>query len=61
MPLIKRFNKIKLKLKEFFVQIRMKIQAKGFKLLTLADAVAYIGLFLIKELLKWFKFYFLEF
>jgi len=27
----------------------------------LVDAVAYVGLFLIKEPLKWFKLYFLEF
>jgi len=39
----------------------MKIQSKGLKLLTLADAVAYIGLFLTREPLKWFKPYFLEF
>jgi len=30
----------------------MKVQSKGLKLLMLADAVAYIGLFLIKEPLK---------
>jgi len=39
----------------------MKIQSKGLKLLILVDAVAYIGLFLIKEPLKWVKPYFLEF
>jgi len=39
----------------------MKVQSKGLKLLILADAIAYIGLFLIREPLKWFKFYFLEF
>ena len=39
----------------------MKVQAKGFKLLILANAVAYAGLFLTGELLKWFKPYFLEF
>jgi len=31
------------------------------KLLILVDAIVYIGLFFTKELLKWFKFYFLEF
>jgi len=30
----------------------MKVQSKGVKLLILVDAVAYTGLFLIKELLK---------
>jgi len=39
----------------------MKVQSEGLKLLILVDAVAYIGLFLTKEPLKWFKFYFLEF
>jgi len=34
---------------------------KGIKLLILINAVMYIGLFLTKEPLKWFKFYFLEF
>ena len=61
MPSIKQFNRIKLKLKGFLAQIRMKVQAKGFKLLILADAVAYAGLFLTGEPLKWFKLYFLKF
>jgi len=39
----------------------MKVQSEGLKLLILADAVAYIGLFLTGEPLKWFKPYFLEF
>jgi len=39
----------------------MKVQSKGLKLLILVDAVAYAGLFLIKEPLKWFKPYFSEF
>jgi len=39
----------------------MKVQSKGLKLLILVDAIAYTGLFLIGEPLKWFKFYFLEF
>jgi len=39
----------------------MKIRSEDIKLLILANAVAYTGLFLIRELLKWFKFYFLEF
>jgi len=39
----------------------MKIHSKGAKLLILVDAVAYIRLFLTKELIKWFKFYFLKF
>jgi len=39
----------------------MKVQSKELKLLILVDAVAYVGLFLTGEPLKWFKFYFLEF
>jgi len=37
------------------------MQSKKIKLLILADAVAYAGLFLTREPLKWFKLYFLEF
>jgi len=39
----------------------MKVQSKGLKLLILVDAVAYAGLFLTEEPLKWFEPYFLEF
>jgi len=39
----------------------MKVQNKGAKLFILVDAVIYAGLFLTREPLKWFKFYFLEF
>jgi len=39
----------------------MKVQSKGLKLLILVDAVAYTGLFLTGEPLKWFKPYFSEF
>jgi len=39
----------------------MKIQSEELKLLTLADTIAYAGLFLTGEPLKWFKSYFLEF
>jgi len=39
----------------------MKVQSKGLKLLILVDTVAYAGLFLIGEPLKWFKPYFLKF
>ena len=34
------------------------MQNKEIKLLILVNAVIYIGLFLTKEPLKWFKFYF---
>jgi len=39
----------------------MKVRSEGLKLLILVDAVAYVGLFLTGEPLKWFKPYFLEF
>jgi len=52
MPLIKRFNRIKFKLKRFLAQIQIKVQNKGLKLLILADTVAYVRLFFIKEPLK---------
>jgi len=39
----------------------MKVQSKGLKLPILANAVAYAGLFLTGEPLKWFELYFLEF
>jgi len=39
----------------------MKVQSKGLKLLILVDIVAYAGLFLTGEPLKWFELYFLEF
>jgi len=61
MPLIKWFNRIKSKLKGFLAQIWIKVRSEGLKLLIPADVVAYVGLFLIGELLKWFKPYFLEF
>ena len=52
MPLIKQFNKIKSKLKGFFIQIRIKVQSKRLKLLILVNTVTYAGLFLTKEPLK---------
>jgi len=61
MPLIEQFNGTKSKLKGFFIQIWMKVQSEGLKLLILVDIVAYVGLFLIREPLKWVKPYFLEF
>jgi len=39
----------------------MKVYSERLKLLIPVDVVAYAGLFLIGELLKWFKPYFLEF
>ena len=52
MPAVKRFNRIKLKLKGFLAQIRLKLYNKGHKVLTQADTVAYTGLFLLGKALK---------
>ena len=60
MLLIKRFIGEKYKLKGFLIQIKIKIQYKGAKLLTIIDQVAYIGLFLIGQVLEQFKPYFIE-
>ena len=57
MLVVKRFNRIKSKLKGFLIQIRLKLYNKGYKVLIQADAVAYIGLFLLGKALEWFKLY----
>ena len=61
MLIIKRFNGIRLKLKGFFIQIRLKLYNKGYKVFIQFDAVAYAGLFLIGRVLEWFKPYIIEF
>ena len=43
------------KLRGFLTQIKIKITNKGLKLLTVIEQVAYVGLFLIKRVLEWFK------
>ena len=43
------------KLRGFLIQIKIKITNKGLRLLTVIEQVAYIGLFLIKRVLEWFK------
>ena len=61
MPVVKRFNRIKTKLKGFLVQIKLKLYNKGHKVAIQADAVAYIGLFLLRKALEWFKPYIIEY
>jgi len=39
----------------------LKLRYKGPKIVTLADVVVYIGIFLIGKALKWFKLYLTEF
>ena len=40
------------------MQIKIKITNKGLGLLIAIEQIAYMGLFLIKRVLKWFKPYF---
>ena len=39
----------------------LKLRYKGPKIVTLVDAVAYIGMILIGKVLKWFKLYLIEY
>ena len=60
MPLIKRFaGKLK-KIKGFLAQIKFRIYQKGIKLNTPIDKVAFAGIFLVGDLLRWFKPYFTD-
>ena len=58
MLLVKYFSREVYKLKEFLIQI--KIINKGLGLLIVIKWVAYMGLFLLKKVLKWFKPYLIE-
>ena len=58
MLLVKYFLGEAYKLKGFLMQIKIKITNKGLGLLTVIKQIAYIGLFLIERVLKWFKPYF---
>ena len=58
---VKRFNRTKIKLKGFLVQIKLKLYNKGYKVAIQANAVTYTGLFLSKKALKWFKPYITEY
>ena len=55
MLLVKYFLEEVYKLKGFLTQIKIKITNKGLELLMAIKQVAYIGLFLIKKILKRFK------
>ena len=39
----------------------LKLRYKGPKIATLADAVAYVGIFLTGKALEWFKLYLIEY
>ena len=58
MPLVKYFLGEAYKLKGFLTQIKIKITNKGLGLPTAIEQVAYIGLFLTRRVLEWFKPYF---
>ena len=60
MLLVKRFSGKVYKLKEFLIQVKIKIVNKGLGLPTVIKQIAYTGLFLLKRILEWFKFYFIE-
>jgi hypothetical protein len=61
MPSIKKFSGEKVKLKGFLTQIKLKIRYKGQKLPIVIDQVAYTGLFLTGQTLKWFKPYLIKY
>jgi hypothetical protein len=51
-PSVKQFSGEKLKLKGFLTQIKLKVRYKGMKLPIVTDQVAYIELFLARQVLK---------
>jgi len=55
MLLIKKFNRDQLKLKEFLMQIKIRINNKRPKLVTPFNKVIYAGMHLIGKSLKWFQ------
>jgi hypothetical protein len=61
MPSIERFSGEKVKLKGFLTQVKLKIRYKGQKLPIVADQVAYVGLFLAGQVLKWFELYLVKY
>ena len=60
MPSVKYFLGEAYKLKGFLTQIKIKITNKGLGLPTVMEQVTYIGLFLSRRALEWFKLYFTE-
>ena len=55
---VERFLREAYKLRGFLIQIKIKITNKGLGLLIAIEQVAYIGLFLTRRVLEWFKPYF---
>ena len=60
MLLVKYFSRKVYKLRGFLTQIKIKITNKGLGLLMVIKQIAYIGLFLLGRVLKWFKPYFIK-
>ena len=58
MLLVEQFSGEAYKLKEFFMQIKIKITNKGLGLLIAIEQIAYVRLFLIRRVLEQFKPYF---
>ena len=58
MPSVEYYLGEAYKLRGFLTQIKIKITNKGLGLPTVIKQIAYIGLFLIERVLKWFKPYF---
>ena len=48
------------KLRGFLTQIKIKITNEGPRLPTVIKQIAYVGLFLLRRVLKWFKPYLTE-
>ena len=60
MLLVKYFSGDVYKLREFLIQVKIKITSKGLGLLIVIKQVAYTELFLLKRVLKWFKPYLIK-
>ena len=55
MLLVEHFIGELYKLKGFLIQIKIKIINKGLELPTVIKQIAYVGLFLLRRALEWFK------
>ena len=58
---VKQFNKTRVELKGYFIQISLKLRYKGHRIATPLDVVAYAGIYLTGRALKWFKPYLIEY
>ena len=58
---VKQFNRTRVKLKGYLIQMSLKLRYKGPKIAILVDTIIYIGIFLTGKALKWFKLYLIEY